>query len=101
MAKLELDFFSSSDLNWYNHSKSPIINNFINEKFDILLDLNFGNCKPAYYIVGLSKSPFKVGKLSPQNKLIHDLFIDIDKNNNMDYFMMQAQHYLQLINTYE
>ncbi len=101
LAKLDFDFFSSADLNWYNHSKNPVVNNFINEKFDILIDLNFENNKPAYYIAGLSQASFKVGKLSPQNKLIHDLFIDINQNDSMDNFMLQAQHYLQLINSHE
>ena len=102
LSKLDFDFHSAADLNWYNHSKSSIIHNFVNEKFDILLDLNFDDCKPAYYIAALSQSPFKVGKLSPQNKLSHDLLIDISKhNNNMDYFITQAYYYLQLINSHE
>ena len=101
LAKLEFDFFSSADLNWYNHSKSSIINNFINEKFDILIDLNFDNNKPTYYIAGLSQSPFKVGRRSQQNNRILDLFIEIDQNKDLDYFMTQAQYYLQLINSNE
>lgn len=102
LAKLEFDFFSSADLNWFNHSKSPILDNFIKTEFDILLDLNFDNCKPAYYIAGLSLSTFKVGRLSPTTKRSHDLLIDINQSNaNMDYFISQAQHYLQLINTHE
>jgi hypothetical protein len=102
LAKLEFDFFSEADLNWYSHSKSSIIDNFINTKFDILIDLNFDNCRPAYYIAALSQSSFKLGKLSPENKLIHDLLIDINPSaNNMDYFISQAQHYLQIINPNE
>jgi hypothetical protein len=102
LAKLEFDFFSKADLNWYNHSQNAIINNFINKEFDILLDLNFDNCKPAYYIAGLSRSTFKVGKLSAKNKISHDFLIDSSKqNDSMDYFISQAQHYLQLINSHE
>lgn len=99
LSKLEFDFFSPADLNWYGHQNSPVINNFINEKFDILLDLNFDNCKPTYYIAALSQSTFKVGKLSSQNKLSHDFLIDIGQSNNgIDFFIKQVQHYLQLMN---
>lgn len=101
LAKLEFDFFSPADLNWYGHQNSAVINNFTNEKFDILLDLNFDNCKPTYYIAALSKSTFKVGKLSPQNKLSHDFLIDISQSNSsVDFFIKQVQHYLQLMNTH-
>jgi len=45
-AQLGLDFFTKKDLRWNMIPDSLEIRNFINEQFDILINLNEGNCFP-------------------------------------------------------
>jgi effector-binding domain-containing protein len=39
-SKLEYDFFSKKDLSWFNKPNDKFVSNFMQEDFDILIDLN-------------------------------------------------------------
>lgn len=97
-SKLEYDFFSQKQLNWYNKPSDPFIDNFINEEIDILIDLNLNNHFPLKYIATSSKAKFKVGKYSEKNKTIYDMLIDYSDTKGLKYFMRQIDIYLNMIN---
>src|ERR1035437_9283297 len=42
-SKLEYDFFSPKELNWFGKPSSVFIQNFIDEEYDLLIDLNVQN----------------------------------------------------------
>lgn len=91
------DFFCYDDLNWYCKPTAPFIENFINEKFDILIDLSLERNLPVDYLIYLSKAGFKAGKHFGNGEPF-DLTIDVSKNNNISYLVEQLQYYLSLIN---
>lgn len=97
-SKLEYDFFCQKDLNWHNAPTSVYVKNFIEDKYDILLDLNLKNVFPLRYISSLSKAKFKVGKKSAQNNPIFDLMIETDEGKNLKYFLKNVDTYLLIIN---
>lgn len=97
-SKLEYDFFSRKDLNWYNSPKSIYAKNFINEPFDILLDLNLNDSFPLNYISAMSKASFKAGKKSDRNNSIFDLMIEADESKGLKYFLRNIDTYLFIIN---
>ncbi len=72
------DFFSRNDLNWFYKPKSEIIDTFIEQPFDILINLSLEHYYPIQYIVALSKAGFKVGRYSPDESYL-DMMIDIEK----------------------
>jgi len=74
------DFFSRNDLNWYYKPVSEVTENFINQPFDILINLSLEDYYPIQYIVASSLSAFKVGRFSPGEKYL-DLMIDMEKEN--------------------
>ena len=39
MSSLHFDFFSNQELNWYGKPRGMIIENFLKEEYDILIDL--------------------------------------------------------------
>ena len=39
-SKLEYDFLSAKELNWYGKPNSAVVKNFIQEEYDLLIDLN-------------------------------------------------------------
>ncbi|MBL7884451.1 MAG: hypothetical protein JNL69_10315, partial [Bacteroidia bacterium] len=57
-SKLEYDFFSLKELNWLGKPTSNIIDNFINEEYDLLIDLNIHDHFALKYIASLSKAKF-------------------------------------------
>ena len=96
--KLEYDFFSRIDLNWLNRPNKLEVDNFIEERFDILIDLNTSNCFPLKYICALSKAKFKVGKFGVENRL-YDFMVNIEEGVSFKQFIVQLRHYLKMINT--
>ena len=98
-SKLEYDFFSLKDLAWNNIPKNIYVKNFIEDHYDILLDLNLNDSFPLRYISTLSRAKFKVGKSSKWNSSIFDLMLDIDASkNNLKYFLKNLDTYLFIIN---
>lgn len=72
------DFFSKNDLNWYWRPVSPLVDQFIKEPFDLLINLSLENHYPIQYITAMSPATFKAGKFSPDDIYL-DLMIDIEK----------------------
>ena len=72
------EFFTRNHLNWYNKPESDAVNEFINQEFDILLDLNLEHIYPNIYILAFSKAKFKTGVYSKGQELL-DFMIDIEK----------------------
>lgn len=92
-----INFFCKKDLNWYYKPKTEVVNQFINQNFDILIDLSLKEYFPLYYIGQLSNASFKIGRQSEQYQY-QDLMINIGKNHSIDYLIEQIKHYLTIIN---
>jgi len=97
-SKLEYDFFTLKDLNWYNIPNNIYVNNFIEDEYDILLDLNIYSLLPIKYISTLSKAKFKVGIKSEKNSSVFDLMIETDASKGLKYFLRNIDTYLFIIN---
>ena len=97
-SKLEYDFFTLKDLNWYNFPDNIYVRNFIEEEYDILLDLNIYDSFPLQYVSSVSKAKFKVGKRDERNSSTFDLMIDADASKGMKYFLRNIDAYLFIIN---
>jgi len=81
------DFFSRIDLNWYYKPVSATAAQFINESFDLLIDLSLEDYFPIRYITALSPALFKVGRYTDTDQSL-DLMIDIEKEKQS----MQSLH---------
>ena len=88
-------FYSAKQSNWFGRPKDHSVDFFIEKEFDIFLDLSLTDDISIDYIVGMSKSKFKVGRLKPNNR-IYDMMIDIQKNNTLEYFITQIEVYLSM-----
>lgn len=97
-SKLEYDFFSLKELNWYGKPNTHIIDNFINEDFDLLIDLNIHDHFALKYISALSKAKFKVGKYKESDEEIYDMMIDSDNTQKLKYFLRQVDTYITMLN---
>jgi len=75
-------------------------NDFMNTKFDFLIDVNFRNLFPLQYISHLSMAGFKVGIFDSGNKdNPYDLMIELNKTSDVNTYLTQVIHYLELINS--
>jgi hypothetical protein len=90
----------SQDINFFYRPVSPEANSFISTRFDILIDINFRQIFPLYYISALSMAGLKVGIFengsgNPQ----YELMLDLKKNTDINTYITQAVYYLGMINT--
>lgn len=100
-SKLEYDFISRKELNWLGRPSSMVAKNFIEEEYDLLIDLNVQDHFPLKYIAALSKSAFKVGKYDENDVEIHDMMIDSDHTKTIKYFLRQVDIYIAMLNKKE
>ena len=90
------------DINLNYRPVSKEANEFINTSFDILIDTNFRNVFQLEYISSLSAAGLKVGIFD--NGYEHspfDLMIDVKKNSDLNNYLTQAVHYLEMVNNVE
>jgi hypothetical protein len=99
-SKVDFELYGRSDLNWLGRPKSHILKNFIEEPWDMLIDLNTGNYFTLYAIAALSQARFKVGRFEESGEHIHDLLIDSPTDKGLKYFLRQIDTYLQKINSF-
>ncbi len=85
------------DLNFFFKPSIPESEAFINEKFDVLIDINFSNVFPLRYITSMSRGSLKVGLLSEDSPVPFDLMID-QREPAIDDYLEQVLRYLEMIN---
>lgn len=100
-SKLEYDFLSAKELNWFGKPNSAVVKNFIQEDFDLLIDLNVHDHFVLKYISALSNAKFKVGKYNEKDESIYDMMIDADHTQTLKYFLRQVDTYITMLNKVE
>lgn len=84
---------TENDFNWLGKIKRKYIQNLVNLKFDLLINLTANNLL-LDYLVALSKAKFKVG-FSNADKRLYDFMID---TNKVSVFSVELKKYLQILN---
>jgi hypothetical protein len=99
--KLNFDAFCQKDLNWYRIPHGNVVQNFIAEENDILIDLSLRDHLPLQYIVAKSRSRFKVGRLGDTNSHFLDMMIDTAGANSLPQLISNIDRYLLMVNAKE
>lgn len=94
-ASQDLEFFSQDDLNWYFRPESRTVCSFLEDPFDILIDLRLRRRMPLPFMVGLSQARFKVGRFNERDRDLHDLMIRADDGMDITEYIVQIRHYLE------
>lgn len=97
-AKLNFDAFCLKDLNWYRIPHGNVVQNFIAEEYDVLIDLTVHDLLPLQYILAKSKARFKVGRLSEANAHFLDMMIDTAGADSLPQLIANLDRYLMMIN---
>jgi hypothetical protein len=89
-----------TEINLFFIPESNEIKSFINNKFDVLIDINFEKLFSLIYITNLSKASFKVGLFEADASHIpFDLMMEIEKPVDIDNYLNQVIQYLEMINS--
>jgi hypothetical protein len=96
--QIGMDYFSKKNLNWYGKPKNPKVQEFIQQEFDILIDLSLNDYFPIQYIAAASNAKFKIGRFRNERSC-YDLMIDISNDKKLDFYIDQIKHYLSILKT--
>lgn len=100
MAQRFLSIIKKEELDFFYQPVSAESTTFLNNQFDILIDLNFNKLLPLKYISSLSKAHLKVGLFESDNKNpVFDLMMDLKNPVNVDDYLHQVMHYLEMMNS--
>lgn len=75
--------------------KSSNIKSFLDNEFEILIDLTRNEIYPLRKVLSLTRSTFKVGAFEPGNEPFYDFMI---KYRSTKDYTVQLVHYLSLLN---
>jgi hypothetical protein len=92
-----IDFFTRKDLNFSLRPVSAVVNNFINEEFDILINLTTQKYYPLIYISALSKARFRVSRFSSNYSGYFDMMIKLSGDPPIKTVIDEIEHFLRLI----
>jgi len=98
LARPESDYFFKHQLNWMQKPNSTVVENFINEPFDILINLTLKDFYPIDYIAALSKAGLKIGRLESAVSFCYDMSFQNRENSDLKSFAYTIIHYLSQIN---
>lgn len=94
------DIFTATDLSKISQvPKSPVVEAFMDQAFDVLINLSFReNHKALEYICAVSKAAFRIGPwYSFQESNSYDLCLDAGKTATLKEWINELMHTLQKI----
>jgi len=95
-----LSVIKKEELNFFYHPATRETIAFINNQFDILIDLNFNKLLPLQYISSLSNARLKVGLFEKETaNTPFDLMMEVKHPVNIENYLDQVIHYLGMINS--
>jgi hypothetical protein len=86
-----------ADLNWYYKPVSAGVRDFIQEPFDLLINLCDEDLLPLNFVLLQSHARLIAGEYT--DKQWHDLMIETEKNAPKAYLLEQIERYLKMIKT--
>ncbi len=98
LPKLSYDFFSMNDINWFYKPVKRKVMDFIQNDFDLLIDLDMKDSLPLKYISKLSMSMCRIGRYSEFSVSCYDLMLNVKSSTPISEFIRQITHYLTIIN---
>jgi len=88
--------FSPKDFSFFGKPKNPAIDEFINERFDLLLDISLADSWAVQIVRALSHASFKAGwSLATPNYF--DFSVDVSQRRDAYFLAEQLIHYLNEI----
>lgn len=94
---LEFDYITKKELNLLLEPKSTVAKNFVEDQYDILIDLSTEENIVLQYLVAQSKAKFKVGAESLSYSSLFDLTIVLKPDEGIRQLMKNIDRYLHVI----
>ncbi len=92
-------YITRKEINWFLEPQKQFIGNFVEEEFDLLIDLNISGELPLMFVTALSKARCKdMGKYSEEYLGLYDVMIETDETKTLKYFLKNVDTYMEMLN---
>lgn len=100
---LNKNVFTKKETSWIWLPKAPVLQDFINKPFDVLIYASIQEQPIMESIAALSKSLFRIGPYFENKTYCYDLMIAVntEEENTLENYLTQIKHHLQQINKHE
>jgi hypothetical protein len=94
---LNFPHFYRKQLNFFMEPQGYLVEEFIDKRFDILINAFLKDSPPLEYIAALSQARYRIGPYKTDKMYCSDVMIDIKAHQGIDYYLEQVKHYLYMI----
>ena len=94
---LNFPYFHNKELNWYLEPQGYVVEEFIEKKFDVLINAYTNEVIPLEYISALSNAKYRIGLYDSAKTYCNDFMIELKENKDLGSFLEQIKHYLYII----
>ncbi len=97
----KVGFFSKNCFSLLMRPKSEAVRNFIDQQYDLLIDLTVQTHYMVKFVAGITKAYYKAGAHHPDYLSVFDLLLQVDPQTSDAELADHAIHYLKIIKTPE
>lgn len=94
---IPFNFYSEKDVNWIFIPRHPILVEFLDTPYDLLINLYTEECLSLEYLSAMSKAKYRVGRYIADKTYCYDLMINLEEKKDLKDFIKQIDHYVNLI----
>ncbi len=87
-------YITRKKINWFFKPENDFIHSFVEEGFDMLIDLNVQGELPLLFVTAAAKARCKVGRYSEEHKDLYDVMIETDETKSLKYFLRNVDTYM-------
>jgi hypothetical protein len=90
---LDIHILCRKDINWYGKPSGEDFKSFVNQDFDMVIDLTKSDCVPLNFAIAESSAKFKIGQYSLVKQEFYDFMLVI-KSDRMEDLIKEIDNYL-------
>ncbi len=94
LSDFRIQFFSDKDLDFFLRPHTYTVSDFVNQPFDLLLNLTNGDLAPLHAVAARSKARFRVGP-NTSRTYSYDLMLECEHSPDIEMFLNQVLFYLR------
>lgn len=91
-------YFNRKNLDWAGRPHGEQVQEFLEQPFDMMINLDTISKPPAEFISAQSKAHLRIGPVT-EHTFCYELMIDISKSNNLQEFIQQMEFILAKTNS--
>jgi hypothetical protein len=89
-------YFNRKNLNWHLQPTGDVITEFLNRRFDILINAYAKENLPLEYMSAMSHAAFRMGAYNKEKTYAYDFMVDMKEEEDLRWLLNQYRHYLQM-----